>query len=186
MSDMESTDPPGPIEMKRVRDIMIPLSVFPSVRTDETLRVAVAVIEDAELEVGLRRSLPRALLVFDRTGDLVGVVRRRDLMRGLEPKFLVSQPLEYRKKLFDIAVDPNLTLFSYERVVKGIREQSSRPVRDVMLPIDITIEADEPIMKAVYEMVTASLTLIPVTDDGNVVGVLRSVDLFHQLALLLD
>lgn len=186
MSDMDSTQPAGLPEMKRVGDIMIPLSVFPSVGMDETLRVAIAVIEGAELEVGLRRSLPRALLVFDSSGDVVGVVRRRDLMRGLEPKFLVSQPLEYRKKLFDIAIDPNLTLFSYERVVKGIREQASRPVRDVMLPIEITIAADEPIMKAVYEMVTLSLTLIPVVDNGNVVGVLRSVDLFHELAQLLD
>ena len=90
------------------------------------------------------------------------------------------------KKLFDIAIDPNLTLFSYERVVKGIREQANRLVREVMLPIKTTIGADEPIIKAVYEMVTLSLTLIPVVDNGNVVGVLRSVDLFHELALLLD
>ena len=108
---MDSTEPSGPIEMKRVGDIMIPLNSYPSVRMDETLQVAIAVIEDAELEVGLRRSLPRALLVFDISGDLVGVVRRRDLMRGLEPKFLVAdEPVSMldaslKVEILDLLVD---------------------------------------------------------------------------------
>jgi CBS-domain-containing membrane protein len=167
---------------KRVRDVMIPLDKYPSVRDTATLREAVGVMLRAELEVDARKSLPRVLLVFDQIQVLVGYVRRRDLMMGLEPKFLVVQPLSYRKKLFDVAVDPNLSELSHDRVVQGIREQAGRPVTDVMQPIEAVVQADDHIMKAVYEMVSQDLTLIPVVEGKRLVGVVRSVELFRELA----
>ncbi len=126
--------------MKRVNEIMIPIEQYPSVRDKTSLREAIAKIEEAQLEVKLRKSLPRVLLVFDEINVLVGTVRRRDIMRGLEPKYLLSKTLEYKKKLFDIDVDPNLAELSYDRVVRGIREQANRPVSDVMRPIEAILE----------------------------------------------
>ena len=171
--------------LKRVRDVMIPLEQYPSVRDTATLREAVEALERSQLDVGPRKSLPRVLLVFDAIEVMVGYVRRRDLMRGLEPKFLVVQPLSYRKKLFDIALDPNLSELSHDRVLKGIREQGGRPVSDVMRPIETVVQADDHIMKAIYEMVSLDLSLIPVLDGKRLVGVVRSVELFHELAQVL-
>jgi len=171
--------------LKRVRDVMIPLARYPSIRDTATLRDAVTLMETAELEVQGRRSLPRVLLVFDEINVLVGYVRRRDLMLGMEPKFLVVQPLAYRKKLFDVAVDPNLSELSHDRVVQGIREQAGRPITDVLQPIETVVQADDHIMKAIYEMVSQDLTMIPVVDGGPLVGVIRSVELFHEMALVL-
>lgn len=172
-------------ELKRVRDVMIPLARYPSIRDTATLRDAVALMATAELDVRGRRSLPRVLLVFDEIQVLVGYVRRRDLMMGLEPRFLVVQPLAYRKKLFDVAVDPNLSELPYDRVVQGIRDQAGRPVSDVMQPIETVVQADDHIMKAIYEMVSQDLTLIPVVDGRQLVGVVRSVELFHEMAQVL-
>jgi len=168
--------------LRRVRDVMIPIERYPSVRDTATLREAVAVMERAALDMDGRKSLPRVLLVFDAIEVLVGYVRRRDLMMGLEPRFLVVQPLEYRKKLFDVAVDPNLVELSYDRVLQGIREQAGRPVTDVMRPIEAIVQANDHIMKAIYEMVSQELSLIPVLDGKRLVGVVRSVELFHELA----
>ncbi len=172
-------------EMKRICEIMVPIAQYPSVRDNTTLRDAIRVIESARLEVDLRKSLPRALLVYDEIDVFVGFVRRRDIMRGLEPRSLVSQPLEYHKKLFDVAVDPNLSELSWDHVVKGIREHGDKPVSNVMRPIEATINAEDHVIKAVYEMVSLDLNLIPVLHNGPVVGVVRSVDVFHELALLL-
>lgn len=171
--------------VKRIREIMIPVTQYPSVRDNATLRDAIAMIVSAELEVDLKKSLPRVILVFDGIDVLVGYIRRRDIMRGLEPSFLISQPLEYRQKLFDVAVDPNLSELTYDRVVKGIQSQADRPVSDVMCPFEATIDADDHVMKAVYEMVSLNVSLIPVLHEGNLVGVVRSVDVFHELAELL-
>jgi predicted transcriptional regulator len=185
---MERESGSGTESAKRVREVMIARDSYPFVHPDDTLKRAVEVIEGSRIEVGGRRSLPRVLLVLTGDHELVGLVRRRDLMRGLEPKFLVSQPMEYRKKLFEVAVDPNLSEFTelpFDRIVKGLREQAGRPVRDVMLPVTATIGPDDHLMKAVYEMVSMNLGLLPVVESGTVLGVVRSVDVFHELAQLL-
>jgi CBS domain-containing protein len=171
--------------VRRIREIMIPVDQYPSVRDNATVRDAIAVMESAELEVDLKKSLPRVILVFDGIDVLVGYVRRRDIMRGLEPNFLVSQSLEYRQKLFDVSIDPNLVELSYDRVVKGIRSQAERPVSDVMRPLEAIVDADDHVMKAVYEMVSLNVSLLPVLHEGNLVGVVRSVDVFRELADLL-
>ncbi len=169
---------------RRVGEIMIPLKDYPHLPVWSSVRDAVELMHRAELTVRGRKSLPRVIFLFDLDGSIAGTVRRRDLMRGLEPKFLVSQPLEYRLKLFDVEVDPGLSELSFDKVVKGIREQADRPVTDVMCPLERTIDYDDHIMKAVYAMVSHSLSILPVVQDNKVVGVIRTVDVFHELAEL--
>lgn len=175
--------------VKRVREMMIPLKDYPWVRIDDTLKYAVRVIEEAHLEVGSRTSLPRVLLVFDHDDELVGIVRRRDIMRGLEPNFLVNQPLEARVKFFEVEVDPHLLELSedldIERVLKGLRDQGKRPVGDVLRPLSTSLDPEDQIMKALYEMVSLNESLVPVVEDDQIIGVIRSVDVFHELALIL-
>ncbi|MFO7895117.1 MAG: CBS domain-containing protein [Longimicrobiales bacterium] len=173
-------------ELTQLRDIMVPIELYPSVRDTGTLGEAMGIIATAQLEVELRKSLPRCLLVFDGIGVLVGYIRRRDIMRGLEPRFLVSRPLEYRDKPFDIAIDPNLAELPFDHMVHGIREQFDRPISDVMRPIEAILEADDHVMKAVAAMVSQDLSLIPVVDKKELVGVIRSVDVFNELAELLE
>lgn len=171
--------------MTHLRDIMIPIESYPSVPDTASLREAVQLIASAQLEVELRKSLPRCLLVFDGIGILVGYVRRRDLLRGLEPRFLLSRPLEYRNKPFDIAIDPNLAELPFDRMINGIRDQGARRVSDVMRPIEAILAADDHVMKAVSTMVSLDLSLIPVVDRKDLVGVVRSVDVFNEMAKLL-
>lgn len=173
----------SPEEM-RVGDIMIPLAEYPTLPVWATMREAIELMVKAQLVVGGRRSLPRTILLFDLDGSLSGTVRRRDLMRGLEPRFLVSQPLDYRKKLFDVSIDPNLSMLPFERVVEGVREQAERPVTDVMRPFERTIDYDDHILKAVYEMVTLDRAILPVVKDNKIVGVVRTADLFQELAAI--
>ncbi|MCJ7629401.1 MAG: hypothetical protein MUO50_13560, partial [Longimicrobiales bacterium] len=62
---MAESIPGNTVGMKRVAEIMIPLDRYPRVQIKDPLSHAVEVIENSELEVGRRRSLPRVLLVFD-------------------------------------------------------------------------------------------------------------------------
>ena len=179
----------GPEGQKRVRDIMIPLDEYPWVRLQDTLKDAIGVMEEARLEVGRRPSLPRVLLVFDDRDELVGIVRRRDIMKGLEPDFLVKRPRDERTKNFGGGVDPHLMEISgglsLERVIKGLRDNSNRPVYDVIRPISTTLKPNDQLMTAVYEMVSLNESLIAVVDGEDVLGVVRSVDLLHELAELI-
>jgi predicted transcriptional regulator len=170
------------IEMMRVGDIMVLLEAYPRVLPTCTLGDAAEVMEKSRIEVSGTKSLPRVLLVIDEKYRLKGTARRRDIMRGLEPKFLVAQPLDYRKKLFDVSIDPNLSELSYDKFVKGVRERASRPVSDVMKPVEMTLDFEDHIIKAVYEMVSGGLSILPVTRNGRVVGIVRSVEVFHEMA----
>ncbi len=173
------------MEMKRAGDIMIPLDEYPHLPYWFTLRQATVELEKSEVEIHGRKSLPRAVLIFDEKYQLMGMARRRDIMRGLEPEFLMSRPIESRKTLFDVKVDPNLSELSYDKLLQGMRRQAERPIGDVMRPIVATVDVEDHLVKIIYEMVDRGLSILPVLKEGKVVGVVRSVDAFHEIAEIL-
>jgi CBS domain-containing protein len=171
---------------KLAKDIMVPLEEYPCIAETITLRDAIMEMA-VQIVMKKQSSLPRVALVFDDGfGDLRGLLRRRDIMRGLEPSFLGGGSLEYRRKLFDVEVDPNLSELSHEKLVAGMRRRADHLVREFMSPIKATINHDDHMMKAVYEMVDQNTSLLPVLRGGNVVGVVRSVDVLSEIALVLN
>ncbi len=170
------------LEVKCAADLMISLDEYPHIPHWFTLKQAIVEMEKSELDVEGRKSLPRIILIFDGQYQLMGMARRRDIMRGLEPRFLTSKSMEYRKKLFDIKVDPNISELSYDKLIKGIRERAELPVSEVLLPIKETVDHDDHLAKVIYEMVDNNLSLLPVMKEGKVIGVIRSVDVFHEVA----
>ena len=164
---------------------MIPLDKYPHIPHGFTLRQAMVEIEKSEFNIKGRKSLPRVILILDEKYQLMGMVRRRDILRGLEPRFLRGASMDYQKKLFDIKVDGNLSEINYDHFVNGIKERAERPVREVMRPITSTVDHNDHIIKVIYEMVDNDLSLLPVLKEGKVVGVVRSVDVFHEVANLL-
>jgi len=169
-----------------VRDIMVPLEEYPCIADTCTLRQAIEEMGKAQILRHRQASLPRTALVFDETlTDLLGMLRRRDIMRGLEPKFLLSGSMDYGRKLFDVEIDPNLAELSHEKIIAGIRRRAERLVKDYMIPIKATIEHHDHIMKAIYEMVDRNTSLLPVLESGNVIGVIRSVDVLNEVARIL-
>ena len=169
-----------------VQDIMVPVEEYPRIAETHTLRQAIEEMGKAQILKGRQASLPRTALVFDEDFDeLLGMLRRRDIMRGLEPRFLVSGSLEYRRKLFDVGIDPNLSELSYDTVIARIRTRADRLVREFMVPIRATIRCDDHIMKAMNEMVEQNISLLPVLKEGNIVGVVRSVDVLDEIAVIL-
>jgi len=171
--------------MKTAQDIMIPLEEYPFVPGTFTLRQTIEVMEKEELDINGKKSLPRFVLVFGEADELMGIARRRDILRGLEPEFLAEKPLQYRKKLFDVKVDPNLSELSYDKLLKGVRERSERPVSEVMRPIQATVNHDDHIIKVIYELVSTNVSLVPVLKDDRIIGVVRSVEVFHEISKLI-
>lgn len=170
---------------RRAGNIMIPIEKYPNIFHTCTLRQAAEMMEAASLMVAGRKSLPRALIVFDEEYHPLGTVRRRDILRGLEPKFLRTMSLPHRKQMFEIDVDPNLVDFSRGKIGKAIQEQAEQHVSDVMRPIVTTVDYSDHLAKVIYKMLKMDLCLIPVLKDGKVVGVVRSVDVFHEVADIL-
>ncbi len=190
------------METIRVADLMIPIKEYPWVYEWQSLKEAIAKMSEWQIDCDGRKSLPRIVLVFDKHDKLKGVVRRRDIMRGLEPSILEEKPLRERKRIFDFQVETDVaemskdkwfkgilerSQLSYEQLVHGIFERANRHVGEVTLSAKVTIEADKHFLKAAYEMVDNNLSLLPVMEGGKVIGVLRSVEVFQEIAhILLD
>jgi len=163
-------------------DLMIPLDSYPHIPYWFTLRQAMAEIENAELEINNQKSLPRVILVFDEKYNLMGMVRRRDILRGLQPDYLSHNVTEERDRLYKVEVDPNLMEISYDALSEHVEKRAEQAVGKVMIPITRTVEYEDHIMKVIHEMVANNLSLLPVLCVSEVVGVVRSVDVFHEIA----
>ena len=170
-----------------IRDIMVPVEEYPCILETHTLRQAIEEMGNVQILREKQASLPRTALVFDkRSGDLLGMLRRRDIMRGLEPTFLVSGVLKYPAKLFNVEIDPNLSELSHDKIITRIRHRANRLVRDFMIPIKATVDYDDHIMKAIYEMVDQNTSLLPVLKGDDIAGVVRSVEVLNEIASFLS
>jgi CBS domain-containing protein len=158
---------------KKSEDLMIHLEDYPHIPYWFTLRQAMAIVREATVKFEGSFE-PRAVLVFDEKYQLMGILTLRDIIIGLEPKFLQETSL--------IKMDPSLTVLLGDFCGPKMKEQSQRPVSEVMSPIKVTVNAEEAITKPLYLMIKENVGLIPVMKNGKVVGLLRLSDLFGEIS----
>ncbi len=164
-------------------DIMVPLDLYPHIPYWFTIRQAIAEMESAEIETNGRRSIPRVVLVFDETYRLMGFIRRRDVLHGLLPGYLLEDTDKEIREAYDIHVDPHLSEV-FETQGEDIKELSSRPVSSVMHPIVHSVQHDDTLLKVVQELVVNNVYMLPVMKEGKIVGVVRTLDVLHAVAKL--
>jgi|UniRef100_A0A7C5AKE2 CBS domain-containing protein len=163
---------------KKVKDFMIPLEDYPHIPYWFTLRQAMAIVREASIRFEGAFE-PRAVLVFDEKYQLVGMLTLRDIIRGLEPRFLKEG-----KEVEGVKVpsDPSLSVIMGELFGPGLKEASQRPVSEVMSPIKVTVDADAPIAKALFLMIKENVGMMPVMQDHKVMGMVRLSDLFKEIS----
>jgi CBS domain-containing protein len=158
---------------KKVKDLMIPLEDYPHIPYWFTLRQAMAIVREAAIKFEGSFE-PRAVLVFDEKYQLMGILTLRDIIKGLEPRFLKETNL--------IKMDPSLTVLMGDLLGPNMKEASQRPVSEVMSPIQATVDGDAPIVKALYLMIKENVGMMPVIQDTKVAGMIRMSDLFGEIA----
>ena len=158
---------------KTAADLMIPLEDYPHIPYWFTLRQAMAIVRETAIKFECHFEL-RAVLVFDEHYQLLGILTLRDIIKGLEPRFMQETGL--------VKGDPNLAVFMGDLFGAGLQEASQKPVKDVMSPIKVTIQGSDPVAKAVFLMVKENVGLMPVIQEGKVAGMLRLSDLFGEIS----
>jgi CBS domain-containing protein len=158
---------------KKVKDLMIPLEDYPHIPYWFTLRQAMAIVREAAIKFEGAFE-PRAVLVFDEKYQLMGMLTLRDIIKGLEPRFLHETSL--------VKMDPNLTVLLGDLFGPGLREASQKPVSEVMSPIKVTTNGEDAIAKALFLMIKENVGLMPVVQDQRVAGMIRLSDLFKEIS----
>ncbi len=158
---------------KRVKDLMIPLEDYPHIPYWFTIRQAMAIVREAAIKFEGTFE-PRAVLVFDEKYQLMGILTLRDIIRGLEPRFLKETNL--------IKADPSLTVLFGDLFGPNMKERSQKPVSEVMSPIKVTVDAQDNVVKALYLMIKENVGVMPVMEDNKVTGMIRLSDLFSEIS----
>jgi DNA-binding NarL/FixJ family response regulator/CBS domain-containing protein len=158
---------------KKVKDLMIPLEDYPHIPYWFTLRQAMAIVREASIKFEGSFE-PRAVLVFDEKYQLMGMLTLRDIVRGLEPKFARDAGI--------IKADPNLAVLMGDMFGPGMKEASQKAVSEVMSPIRVTVNGEDPITKALFLMIQENVGMMPVLLDKKVVGMVRMSELFKEIS----
>ncbi len=182
---------------RRVRDIMVPLSSFSSVREDYSVAEAIEVIlghkviltasaeeEPIEVIIGNKtvitttvdEGVHRCVLVRDRNNKVVGVISFTDFLQGLESTYM--RLLEDRPT---VAESPGARNYSgiFARMVRDLGKKS---VRDLMSEKPPTIDANATLLEATNRLLSLNVRRLLVTEGDKVVGVIREKDIMFEMA----
>jgi Mg/Co/Ni transporter MgtE len=162
-----------------VKDIMIPLTDYPHFPYWFSVREAIAMIKAAAADP-TKKVLPYLVLVFDEKYQLLGYLGIREMLRGIEPRFLKTKEAT-PGYLGPEAVDLTLGTLWRDLFTRRCKEEAKKPVREVMSPIRATIPATAPIVKAAFLMLQTDTWIIPAMEDKKVAGIARLVDIFKEL-----
>ncbi len=165
-------------------DIMVPVTSYPRVAPGTTLREAILEIQSSHEDGSGQARLPRQLLVME-GGRLLGIVRRRDILRALEPDYASHRPEGDQRKRFDARFDPNLLEAIADRIPDIVRDHARRTVGGIVRPVEATVQRRDHLLKLIHVMVESDLPLLPVLEDGEVVGVVRTIDVCREVARIL-
>ena len=147
---------------KRVKDLVIPLTDYPHMPYWGTLKEAIVQL-NVVYETG-----HNTVLVFDESYKFVGILLQRDILRGLEPKFV-----RHFKRGFPVSWDDLLKSEGQKRL--------ARPVKEFMSGVAATVDAQDSILKASHIMLGEDAYLLPVMEGDKLIGVVRMGDLFHEI-----
>ena len=161
-------------------DIMTPIDQYIHVPFWHSIRQAMAALEKGQ-KTHEWSSTNRVVLVFDTAYNLVGAVRRLNLLKGLEPSFLHTAGKEQQKSWFPVKDDVSLSVVDDEKIEENIKRRSERPIEDVMETIDEVLNVNDQITKAVFDMAKVPVGVIPVLDEKSVVGIVTVDELFKAV-----
>ncbi len=168
---------------KNVGDIMIPLSSYARISETSALKDALAALEEAHRALQFTDRLMdtghRSLLVFNDLGGLVGILSPRDMILAARPPYLTAAP-------------PNMTdalqysaMFWEGLFTTRIHEIMDMEVGQIMSDSPPTISIRSNLMEAANTMAVEGCRRIAVTDNGDVVGVIREQELFFEIATII-
>lgn len=162
---------------KSIRDIMVDIYQYPHISSDTSLKQAIIIVKN--MMRGANDCFqPMVALVFDEK-SLVGTLRSRDILKGLEPNFL-KPSANMQGHVEDVA---ELSVIWDSTFDNESRELADRPVSKIMSPIIAFVGPDDPVVKAAYLMIHNDLLILPVVENKKkLVGLVRMIEVFEVLS----
>jgi len=163
---------------KVVKDVMIGIFEYPHVPYWFSIAQAVGMVKVSFLDAR-KYPNPMAVLVFDEKYNLMGTLTLKDLLRGLEPRFL--KPSEKAQGIKED--ESSLSLIWDTLFDKSSKDLAEKPVSEIMASTNYFVEPGDPVTKAAYLMLKHDLILLPVLEDKKkFVGLVRMIEVFDAIS----
>jgi CBS domain-containing protein len=165
---------------------MVPLNEYATVSDDATLFEAMTALEKAQADFDINRYRHRAILILDKSGNVVGKVSQLDILRALEPKY------------GDMGDHIPLTRFGYSRkFISSLLEKFrlwETPFHEIcQKSIELKVSSfmhvpsegeyvteNTSIPEAIHHLVMGHHQSLLVTREDKIVGILRLTDVFKE------
>ena len=175
-----------------VKELMVPLDEYATISENATLYEAIQTLERAqeELDETKYKFKHRAILIYDKDKKIVGKLSQFDALKALEPKYLDMGDIQIMSRT---GFSPDFLkdmvekhAFWSETPEQLCRKAMNREVKEFMhTPTEGEfIKEDAHMREAVHLLVMGQHHSLLVTRDGEIIGILRLVDVlmfFHQL-----
>jgi CBS domain-containing protein len=164
---------------KSVRDLMVDVFEFPHIPHWFSIRQAMGVMRKSFIE-SEKCIYPQVVLVFDEKYNIMGTFTAREIIKGLEPKFI-----QVKIKDADIAVVDDDAIISFEARMfsEEVKKNAEKPVSEIMTPVKAFVTPDDSAVKAAIMMVHYNLTVLPVLENKQkLVGVVRMLEAFEEIS----
>jgi cytidylate kinase len=167
-------------------DVMLPPENYPHCRLTCTVREAIVALSASavKLQDGYIM-LPRYVLVLDDNDRLVGVVSRRELLKGLIPHLHEDrEAAAHIKELvpFGGAMPSEVAIRWTSLFSRSAIEASVAPIQSVMVPIKGTVQVDDTLSTVISTMLFHRVDLVAVLDGERVAGVVLMTNIFDIVA----
>ena len=163
---------------KVAKDVMIGIFEYPHVPYWFSIGQAIRIVKVSFIS-SKKYPDPMAILVFDEKYNLMGTLTLKDILRGLEPRFM--KPSEKAQGLSED--ESGLSLIWDTLFTQGTKELAEKPVSEIMVPAKQFVEPGDSLTKAAYLMLHHDLTLLPVLENKKkFVGLVRMIEVFDEIS----
>ena len=175
------------MKSKLVKELMVPLAEYAVVSEDANLFEAVLALEKAQAEYEKSHYTHRAILVRSASGKITGKLSQLDVLMGLEPKYKqigemksisnLGFSADFLKNLlsqYRFWDDPMGAICNKAQKIK-VKEIMYAPAAGEYVDESATLD------QAIHQLVMGKHQSLLVTRNGDIVGILRLVDVFREV-----
>lgn len=161
-----------------VRDLVIPLEDFPHLNENQTLHDAVEVLLSYTCGEYGRIRYAELLILNDRN-QLSGRVTLQNILLNLDPRLKEASKVKGFEGKGAGFLD--LIILWEDSFFVECRKWSHILIKDLMSPIKHIVKGNDPVLKALAIMTNTQNLVLPVIDEGRIIGVIRLKEIFKTI-----
>jgi len=159
-----------------VRDFIVPIGSYPHIKETQTISNAVQTLLSFAGDKNGRIRY-RGMLVVNENDNLVGRLTLQTILRALD-KRMADIPESYEGKGGEYQ---DLAILWEDSFFSKCSEKRDTLISNCMMPIQHIVKGRDPLLKALSIMLHSNEVVLPVVEDGAVVGVIRLEEIFMAI-----